>query len=93
MKINEKIEKFTDRFFRYCGVRHLGIPKGVKALNFQFCPCFADHCDPIFHLGKIFIYYHFPQISGYTLQIFSDFFKQYQRFLKICHKGNQLYKF
>jgi hypothetical protein len=62
----KKNEKFTDRFLRYCRVRHLGVPKGVKALNFQFSPCFADHCDPIFHLGKKKnIYYHFPHISDY----------------------------
>jgi hypothetical protein len=37
----KKMKKITARFFGYCGVRHLGVPKGVKALNFQFCPCFV----------------------------------------------------
>jgi hypothetical protein len=81
MKINEKkIEKFTDRFFRYCGVRHLGVPKGVKALSFQFCPCFADHCDPIFHLGKKI---SFIIISLTCQAILSNFFRFFQTILKV----------
>jgi hypothetical protein len=81
----KKNEKFTDRFFRYCGVRHLGVPKGVKALNFQFCPCFADHCDPIFHLGKKIHLLSLPSHLRLYSPIFFRFFQTILRFLKICH--------
>jgi hypothetical protein len=83
----KKWKIFTARFFTYCGVKHPGVPKGVKALNFQSCPCFADHCDPRFHL--------FSFLSHVQLRplISSDIFKQYSRFLKICNKWNQFYKF
>jgi hypothetical protein len=66
--------------FRYCGVRHLGVPKGVKALNFQFCPCFADHCDPIFHLGKK---NSFIIISLTSQAILSNLFRFFQTILKV----------
>jgi hypothetical protein len=81
MKINEKkFKKFTARLFGYCGVWHLGVPKGVKALNFQFCPCFAVHCDPIFHLVKII---SFIIISLTSQAILSNFFGFFQALLKI----------
>jgi hypothetical protein len=75
----KKIEKFTDRFFRYWGVRQLGVPKGVKALNFQFCHCFADHCDPIFHLGKKI---SFIVISLTYQAILSNFFQIFPNNIK-----------
>jgi hypothetical protein len=67
----KKIKKNTARFFGYCGVRDLGVPKGVKALNFQFCPYFAEHCDPIFHLVKKI---SFTIISLTSQAILSNFF-------------------
>jgi hypothetical protein len=73
MKINEKNSKNLPLgFFGYCGVRHLGVPKGVKAPNFQFCLCFADHCDPMFHLVKKF---SFIIISLTSQAILSKFFR------------------
>ena len=60
MKIKEKIKKYTARFSRYCRVGHPGVPKVVKAQNCPFSPCFADHCDPIFHLVKNFHLLSFP---------------------------------
>jgi hypothetical protein len=80
----KKFKKFTARFFTYCGVRHPEVPKGVKALNFQFCPCFADHCDPRFHLVKNFSFIFIPFTCPAVASNFSYFFEQYSRFLKIC---------
>ena len=70
----KKFKKFTARFFGYCGVRHLGVPKGVKAPNFQFCLCFADHCDPIFHLVKKFSFIIISLACQATLSNFFKFF-------------------
>jgi hypothetical protein len=67
--------------------------KGLRHWISNFVPILLTTVIQHFIWAKIFIYYHFPHIwSGYTLQFFSDFFKQYWRFLKICHKWNQLYK-
>jgi hypothetical protein len=68
-KREKNSKKFTARFFTYYEVRHPGVSKGVKALNFQFFPCFADHCDPRFHLIEkyFFIYFHSFHLSSYGL--------------------------
>jgi hypothetical protein len=61
----KKFKKITARFFGYCGVRHLGVPKGLRHWIFNFVPVLLTTVIQYFIWAKIFIYYHPKNLKGF----------------------------